>query len=142
MIRFEAASVRVPLLDGELTVLHPTTLDLSEQRIAVIGANGSGKSTLGRLVNGLATAATGRVLVNGTDVARHAALVRRQVGFLFTDPNAQLVMPTVLEDVELSLRRTQPRKPDRTAAARAVLDDYGLVDLAERSVHGLSGGQK
>ncbi len=76
------------------------------------------------------------------DTARHGAQVRRNVGFVFTDPAAQLVMPTAIEDIALSLRRTHPKKQDRLAAAREALTEFGLASFADRSVHTLSGGQK
>lgn len=126
----------------EVTVLRETTLDLTEQRIALIGPNGSGKSTLARLVNGLVEPAAGRVTVDGLDVAKKGREVRRRVGFVFTDPSAQLVMPTVVEDVALSLRHHVRGREERAAAAREVLASYGLAELADRSVHTLSGGQR
>ncbi len=132
----------MPLTDGDLQVLHPTSLALTERRIALVGPNGSGKSTLARLLNGLVTASSGRVLVDGLDVARHGREVRRRVGFVFTDPAAQLVMPTAVEDVALSLRRTHRDKGVRRQAALQVLADAGLDGLGDRSVHGLSGGQR
>ncbi|MGH3424560.1 MAG: ATP-binding cassette domain-containing protein, partial [Nocardioidaceae bacterium] len=97
--------------DGRaITILGPVSVTLSEQRIALIGANGSGKSTLARLLNGLVSPATGSVRVAGLDTERDGAAVRRTVGFVFTDPESQLVMPTVAEDVALSLRRGSLRK--------------------------------
>ncbi len=126
----------------EVTVLQETTLDLVEQRIALIGPNGSGKSTLARLVNGLVEATSGQVVVDGLDVARKGREVRRRVGFVFTDPSAQLVMPTVVEDVALSLRHQVRGREQRTDTARTVLSSYGLDHLADRSVHTLSGGQR
>jgi biotin transport system ATP-binding protein len=60
---------------------------------------------------------------------------------VFTDPLAQLVMPTPIEDVELSLRRTVPR-PERRARAAALLDAYGLGHLQHSSVYDLSGGER
>lgn len=123
-------------------MLHPTTLALTERRVALVGPNGSGKSTLARLVNGLVPATTGRVRVEGLDVARAGREVRRRVGFVFTDPAAQLVMPTAVEDVALSLRRRHRDRRDRREAAEAVLASYGLAGLADRSVHSLSGGQR
>ncbi len=122
--------------------LHPTTLALGEQRVGVIGPNGSGKSTLVRLINGLIEPDSGRVLVNGLDSQRQGRQVRQSVGFLFTDPGAQLVMPTVIEDISLSLRNTHAKRTERRAAALAILDRFGLKDLAERSVYQLSGGQR
>ena len=141
-IELRGASVTVATGDGHREILQATSLVLTEQRVALIGGNGSGKSTLARLVNGLVAPTTGSVLVDGLDVAREGAAVRRRVGFVFTDPAAQLVMPTVVEDVALSLRRTHRDKTARRAAAIAVLDRHGLADLADRSVHTLSGGQR
>jgi biotin transport system ATP-binding protein len=141
-IELEEVTVRVPTVDGDLLILERTSLTITEQRVALIGPNGSGKSTLARLVNGLVAASTGRVLVDGLDVAREGRQVRRRVGFAFTDPSAQLVMPTAIEDIALSLRRTHRAKQERRRAALAVLDSYGLSGLGDRSVHSLSGGQR
>jgi biotin transport system ATP-binding protein len=140
MIQFQDATVVAP--DSSVTILHPTTLELTEQRITIIGANGSGKSTLARLINGLAQPIAGSVTVDGLDTRKHGALVRRKVGFLFTDPSAQLIMPTAIEDVSLSLRRIIGDKNEREEAALAALADIGLADKADVSVNALSGGQR
>lgn len=148
MIVFESASVAVLANtsmrdDGApLTILRPVSLTLSEHRVAVIGANGSGKSTLARLINGLVTPSTGRVLVNGLDTVKHGTKVRSQVGFLFADADAQIVMPTPLEDVALSLRRLGLTRSERDDRAHEVLVRFGLGWLATAPVQALSGGQK
>ncbi|MEO6472451.1 MAG: energy-coupling factor ABC transporter ATP-binding protein, partial [Aeromicrobium sp.] len=142
LIEFREAAVRVNTPAGDLAILEPTTLTLSEQRIGLIGANGSGKSTLARLVNGLISPTSGQVVVDGVDVARKGAEVRKRVGFAFTDPAAQLVMPTCVEDIELSLRRLKVSKAGRRSRAIDVLRAYGIERLADTSVHALSGGQK
>lgn len=126
----------------EKTILKPISLSLAEQRIGIIGANGSGKSTLLRLLNGLVLTTGGQVLVNGLDPRTHGASVRRQVGFVFTDPLSQLVMPTPLEDVELSLRRLKLSRADRREKALEVLRNFGLAELARNSVFDLSGGER
>lgn len=142
-ISFAAAQVRVLGPDGgSRTILHPLTLALTERRVAVIGANGSGKSTLARLVNGLVEPTSGTVRVGELDTVRHGAAVRRRVGFVLTDPDAQIVMPTPLEDVALSLRRAGVPRREREDRSRQVLARFGLADRAEVSVHALSGGQK
>ncbi|SMX64392.1 biotin transport system ATP-binding protein [Brevibacterium iodinum ATCC 49514] len=129
--------------DGDVVrpILKDVNLTLTEDIVAVIGANGSGKSTLLQLFNGLVTANAGEVLVDGFDPRRQAAKVRSRVGFVFTDPAAQLVMPTAIEDIELSLRKSVPKR-ERRAAALAVLNELGIADLADRSVYELSGGQR
>lgn len=137
-IELRQAAVRL----GETDVLRDSTLTLDARTIAVVGENGSGKSTLARLLGGLVAPTGGSVRVLGLDPVRQAAELRRRVAVLFSNPDAQIVMPTVAEDVAFSLRAE--RLP-RTASAERVataLDRFGLSDLAERSAHDLSGGQK
>ena len=138
MIRLDAVTHRY----GERTVLRDVTLDLGEQRVAIIGANGSGKSTLARTFNGLVVPTDGTVSVDGRDTRRHGADVRRRVGFMFTDPDAQIVMPTVGEDIEFSLRRKGLSRLERQARVTEVLDRFGLAGHADQAAHLLSGGQK
>lgn len=141
-IRIENVTVTAPAAGGDVTILRDITAALTEHRTAFIGANGSGKSTLARLINGLVSPSAGRVLVDGMDVAADGAAVRRRVGFVFTQPVAQLVMPTVLEDVALSLRRSIPDKTERNAKALEVIESFGLGERVNASVHALSGGQQ
>jgi len=142
VIEFRDVGVDFDGVDGRIPALQGITLTLAEPRVALVGPNGSGKSTLARLVNGLVAPSRGRVVVDGVDVARHPARVRRRVGFVFTDPAAQLVMPTVVEDVELSVRRRHRDRRERRTRAERVLADHGLAGLGDRSVHALSGGQR
>lgn len=127
---------------GDRTVLRDVTLTLADRRVAVIGANGSGKSTLARTLNGLVVPSQGRVRVNGYDTRTDGAAVRREVGFVFTDPDAQIVMPTVGEDVAFSLRRSGTSRQDRDARVTDVLTRFGLDGHADHPAHLLSGGQK
>lgn len=127
---------------GERVALRDVDLSLSERRIGIVGANGSGKSTLARLLNGLVVPTSGRVLVDGLDTAREGAAVRRRVGFVFTDPDAQIVMPTVAEDVAFSLRRHRLDRAARDERVREVLARFGLAGHADHPAHLLSGGQK
>lgn len=142
VLRLDRVSVSVGTPDGELVLLHPTSVSIEEHRVALIGGNGSGKSTFARLLNGLIEPTSGHVTVGGLDTVDDGPAVRRMVGFVFTDPGAQLVMPTCLEDVALSLRRTVKDKRERARQARKILDGIGLGDKADTSVHALSGGQK
>jgi biotin transport system ATP-binding protein len=123
-------------------VLTDLSLTLSEQRIGVVGPNGSGKSSLVRLVNGLLLPKTGQVSVNGLDTAREVGAVRRKVGFVFQNPDNQIVFPVVHEDIEFGLKLREPDPKRRTLRAQAALERLGVGHLTERSVHTLSGGER
>ncbi|MDX3099328.1 energy-coupling factor ABC transporter ATP-binding protein [Nonomuraea angiospora] len=138
MIEFADVHVRL----GTRDVLNGVTAALPERRIGVVGANGSGKSTFARLINGLALPTSGSVTVLGLDTRRHAARIRRGVGFLFTDPDAQIVMPTVAEDVAFSLRRKGLTREEVERRVHDMLSRYGLAGHADHPAHHLSGGQK
>jgi biotin transport system ATP-binding protein len=138
MIRLDDVCVRL----GERDVLRGIDLEISERKVLVVGANGSGKSTLARLLNGLVLPTSGRVSVDGLDTRRDGSAVRRRVGFVFTDPDAQIVMPTVAEDVAFSLRRAKLPGEEVRARVAAVLDRFDLQDHRDHPAHLLSGGQK
>lgn len=123
-------------------VLREVSLELHEHRIAFIGANGSGKSTLARTLNGLLVPRHGSVFVDGVNTRKDAIQVRRKVGFMFSDANHQIIMPTVAEDVALGLRGQKLPKLEKANIVAEILARYGLSGLADHSAHLLSGGQK
>ena len=138
MITFDTVSVTA----GDRTVLADINLTLQERRIAVIGANGSGKSTFARLINGLRRPSAGSVTVDGLDTVKTPKDVRRQVGFLFQDPDNQIVMPLVEEDLRFSLKALKLTPTAADERIERILDSYGLTHLRHQPSHSLSGGEK
>lgn len=138
LIEFDQAVVATP----QAQVLHGVSLSLSERRVGVIGPNGAGKSTLARLVNGLALPSAGRVLVDGLDTRSQVKDVRRRVGFVFQNPENQIVFPIVREDLEFGLKKQGLALAERDARIAAALAGLGVGHLAERTSHTLSGGER
>ncbi|MCX5517659.1 ABC transporter ATP-binding protein [Kaistia defluvii] len=123
-------------------VLVEIDLALRERRIGIVGANGSGKSTFARLLNGLVLPRTGRVLVDGVDTRKDVKAIRRKVGFVFQNPDHQIVMPIVGEDLAFGLKARKVPKAEIAGRIDAALACYNLGHLRERPVHLLSGGEK
>ena len=126
----------------ERNVLNDISLELTEQRIGIVGANGGGKSTLIRLINGLGSPTAGTVTVDGLDVEKNGKEVRRKVGFVFSDAENQIVMPTVEDDIAFSLRRVKMPKADKQRKVKDMLERFNIAGHATQSPHFLSGGQK
>lgn len=137
-LRCDGLSARL----GGRVVLRDVTLDLDARTIAVVGDNGSGKSTFARLIAGLATRSAGDLAVLGLDPDRDAADLRRRVALVLSNPDAQIVMPMVADDVGFSLRAERLGKAQRAERVDRALARFGLADLADRPAHDLSGGQK
>ena len=137
-IAFEAVHHRY----GSRVVLARVDLHLTEHRIGIIGGNGSGKSTMARMINGLVEPTSGRVTVDGLDTVASGKQVRQKVGFLFADPDNQIIMPTVAEDIAFSLRRSGLTKDEIASRVDDSLTRFGLHAHADHPPHLLSGGQK
>jgi biotin transport system ATP-binding protein len=127
---------------GTRTVLHPLDLSLDERRVGVIGANGSGKSTFVRMLNGLQIPSDGTVVVDGLDTRRQGREVRQRVGFVFQNPDNQIVMPLVEEDLAFGLRSLRLPSAEQAIRLDAVLARMDLTACRGQSAHLLSGGQK
>jgi biotin transport system ATP-binding protein len=135
-IRFESAGVSY----GARTALQPLTLELDENRIAVIGLNGSGKTTFARLINGLTKPTTGRVIVNGRDTSGDKAVLGN-VGFIFQSPQNQIILPVVRDDIAFGLKSRGFSKAEIDAKVAEVLARFNAGHLADRRAHELSGGE-
>lgn len=124
-------------LDGVELVVH------SGDRVAVLGPNGAGKTTLVLHLNGILVAAEGEVVVEGLPATKeNLAEIRRRVGVVFQDPDDQLFMPTVRQDVAFgpaNLGLTGDDLDQRVHEALAAVD---MLAVSDRPPHHLSAGQR
>lgn len=121
--------------------IHPLSLTLSERRIGVVGLNGSGKTTMARLINGLVKPSMGTVTVDGFDTIEDEEAARGKTGFIFQNPQHQMILPILAEDIAFGLKNRKLEQVEIAARAVAILDRLGISHLARRRVHELSGGE-
>lgn len=139
----EAREVSFDYPDGT-----PALLDISfriehGESVAIVGANGAGKSTLLLQLNGLLMPTHGQVIVGDIAVSPGTrAHVHRTVGFVFQDPDDQLFMPTVLDDVAFGPLNMGLDPEEARSRAQAALGAVGAGQLAARAPYRLSGGEK
>jgi cobalt/nickel transport system ATP-binding protein len=113
------------------------------ERVALLGPNGAGKTTFVLHLNGVLTPTHGTVHVRGLPVERsNLREIRRRVGIVFQDPDDQLFMPTVGDDVAFGPRNLGLSGPATEARVGAALAAVGMEDYSHRPPHHLSFGQR
>ena len=127
---------------GKERVLEDLSLSIKEQRVGFIGRNGSGKTTLLRILAGLQELNNGKVLIDGTEVAKKRKEAIKKVGIIFQNPDHQIIFPTVGEELRFGLTQLGLSKNEADLKVIAYLKQYDKVDWFERSISTLSQGQK
>ncbi len=112
------------------------------ERVAILGANGSGKTTLLYHLVGLLKPLEGEVRVFGVDPSREYGKIRERVGVVLQDVDAQIVGPTVYDDIAFSPRSYGFPEPEVERMVQEMLKEFGLSDLKNKVPHYLSGGER
>ncbi|WP_404433850.1 energy-coupling factor ABC transporter ATP-binding protein [Microbacterium lacus] len=113
------------------------------ERVAVLGPNGAGKTTLMLHLNGILTPSAGSVTIGGAVLGRDTVReIRRRVGLVFQDPDDQLFMPTVGEDVAFGPSNYGVSGDELDDRVTRALGSVGLADAASRAPQHLSLGQR
>ncbi|GAB1822962.1 energy-coupling factor ABC transporter ATP-binding protein [Herbidospora sp. RD11066] len=129
--------------DGTQALFGVTLSIARGERVALLGPNGAGKTTLVMHLNGILTPGHGEVSVAGLPVRKeNLKEVRRRVGLIFQDPDDQLFMPTVREDVAFGPANMGLRGADLEHAVVTALEKVGMADAIDRPPHHLSFGQR
>lgn len=140
-LQFDRVGYRYP---GGREALRNVSLRITHgEKVALAGANGSGKSTLLLLAAGLLLPTEGEVSVGGIGLTpRTLPLVRQTVGLVFQNPDHQLFMPTVEEDVAFGPANMGLTPEEIETRVTAALEATGALHLRKEPPHRLSGGQK
>lgn len=123
-------------------VLGPVSVEMSEQRIGIVGRNGSGKSSFARLLAGLIKPDVGHVTVAGVDVAKDRKAALTTIGIIFQNPDHQIIFPTVGEEMAFGLHQMGMPRERATEKAALTLSYHGRAHWFDRSTHELSQGQR
>ena len=111
--------------------------------IAILGENGAGKTTLFYTMLGLLKISDGKILVNDIELSSPTLKqIRSQIGLVFQNPDDQLFMPTVEEDIAFGLRNYGKSEEEINKKIRDIAERLGIVRLLKKAPYKLSGGEK
>ena len=142
----EVSGVAYSYPDGHQALFGVDLAIGSGERVALLGPNGAGKTTLALHLNGILSGGLGSVRVGGLhlDPRDRGVLreIRRRVGIVFQDPDDQLFMPTVRDDVAFGPTNLGLSGAVLEARVHDALAAVGMLDVADRPPHHLSLGQR
>ncbi len=139
----EVSGLRYRYPDGRLALEGVELRVTRGERVAVLGPNGAGKTTLVLHLNGILTPSHGRVVVEGLAATKeNLSEIRRRVGVVFQDPDDQLFMPTVRQDVAFGPANLGLAGDDLAERVDEALAAVGMAEVADRPPHHLSAGQR
>jgi len=142
-VRIEARGLGYAYPDGGLALDGVSFDAAAGECVGLVGPNGAGKSTLLLMLVGILFPSCGEIAVDGEAMTRHTlSRARRRLGFAFQDPDDQLFMATVAEDVAFGPRNMGLSEDEVGLRARSALETVGIAHLADRPPFRLSGGEK
>lgn len=134
LLRVQSVSFAYEGTEPRTQVLQNVSLTIAAgEFLALIGRNGSGKTTLAKHLNGLLKPSSGRVLVGDVDTARvPVGELARRVGYVFQNPDHQLFLPTVRQEVTYGPARLGVEEPELSSHVDETLARFDLTAVAER----------
>lgn len=139
----EAENIHFTYPDGH-QALHGVSFRITHgESVGVIGMNGAGKSTLLMLLMGILFADTGEIRIGHIKMSKQNLQdIRKRMGMVFQDPDDQLFMNTVYEDVAFGPRNSNLDEADVEKAVMRALEETGITALKDRAPYKLSAGEK
>lgn len=130
--------------DGNILQLKDINFYIKKnEKVGIIGANGAGKSTLLKLILGLLNPSSGEVLYNSKIINKKSINnIRQKVGYAFQDPDNQLFMPTIHDDITFRAKQENKSEEECKKLSTKILTDIDALYLADKTPYKLSGGEK
>lgn len=140
----EIKNLKVKYAPSEPNAVNGISLTIKEgEKIALFGDNGAGKTTLLLAIIGILPPSEGEIFVDGLAVEKkNLPLVRKNVGFVFQNPDDQLFMPTVAEDIAFGMKNYGEAQAEIDCKSALIMEKLGIAALKDSPVHKLSGGEK
>ena len=123
-------------------VIDQITLNVSEQRIGIVGVNGSGKSTLARLISGLIAPISGSIRINDIDIYKDRKAALKTVGIIFQNPDHQIIFPTCIEEISFGLMQQGMTRIEAEERSNEILLKFDRLKWSDQLAHNLSQGQR
>ena len=123
-------------------VIDQITLNVSEQRIGIVGVNGSGKSTLARLISGLIAPISGSNRINDIDIYKDRKAALKTVGIIFQNPDHQIIFPTCIEEISFGLMQQGMTRIEAEERSNEILLQFDRLKWSDQLAHNLSQGQR
>jgi len=141
--KIEVRNLHFSYPDGHKAIKNMSFSIYHGESVGIIGANGAGKSTLLMLLMGVYFPDGGEVLVGDVRVTKKTLpMIRQRLGMVFQDPDDQLFMTTVYEDVAFGPRNYKLEEEDVERRVMQALEKVGIPHLKDRAPYKLSGGEK
>lgn len=141
--KLEVRNLKFSYPDGQAAIRNMSFTIHHGEAVGIIGANGAGKSTLLMLLMGVLFPAAGDVLVGDVRLTpKTLPLIRQRLGLVFQDPDDQLFMPSVYDDVAFGPRNLLLDEGEVKRRVADALARVGITHLQDRAPFKLSGGEK
>lgn len=141
--KLEVKNVQYSYPDGHKAIKEMNFTLTHGESVGIVGANGAGKSTLLMLLMGILFPTKGEIIIGDVPVTKKTLpLIRKSVGMVFQDPEDQLFMPTVYDDIAFGPRNYMLEEKAVETLVLKAMDMVGITHLRDRPPFKLSGGEK
>lgn len=139
----EAQNVDYKYPDGYRAIKNISLYVKEGEKLGIIGANGAGKSTMLKLLTGILSAESGKIIINDILInKKNLKEIRKNVGFVFQESDNQLFMNTVYDDIVFGLRSSKESEENIKLKVNTIIEKFQIEKLINKQIYKLSGGEK